>query len=324
MANGGVLSLQDVQALFTDINAELIEAPYSPELVAPKIAWVRKGATGLVTRFTIQMVSNAYSKRAPGEPTPFRKAEFANFQVEVAELDPEAYFLSNLDLEGDVFGLVKPNLPQMLNRAMLCLDQELAAFILSNPVTVYDNLTFWQTGILHPYNPLRPELGKFANKYLASDINRANLTKALDYFTKMRGFDGQIERKPGTINLVVSTKDQASRARKFIQEGLIASDAGTASENTTLKGEFGDVIVFPELGDTSKGGDPKNWLAVRAASEMDRPFVVNAPKMPQSYIDGLSPSDYSRVVHRGARYGWRATVGAGGLWPQNAVAFVEN
>lgn len=324
MANGGVLSLQDVQALFTDINAELIEAPYSPELVAPKIAWVRKGATGLVTRFTIQMVSNAYQKRAPGEPTPFKKAEYANFQCEVSELDPDAYFISNLDLEGDVYGIIKPNLPQMLNRAMLCLDQELAAFIVGNPVTVYDNLPYWQTAANHPYNPLRPELGKFANKFTASDINRANLTKALDYFTRMRGFDGQIERKPGAINIVTSTKDQASRARKFIQEGLIASDAGTASENTTLKDEFGEVIVFPELGDASKGGDPKNWLAVRAASEMDRPFVVNAPKVPQSYIDGLNPSDYSRVVHRGARYGWRATVGAGGLWPQNGVMFVEN
>ena len=138
MANGGVLSLQDVQALFTDINAELIEAPYSPELVAPKIAWVRKGATGLVTRFTIQMVSNAYQKRAPGEPTPFKKAEYANFQCEVSELDPDAYFISNLDLEGDVYGIIKPNLPQMLNRAMLCLDQELAAFIVGNPVTVYE------------------------------------------------------------------------------------------------------------------------------------------------------------------------------------------
>ena len=103
---------------------------------------------------------------------------------------------------------------------------------------------------------VRPEIGKFANKFTGRNISRANLTFALDYFTKMRGFDGNIERKPGVINLVVSTKDQASRARKFIQEGVIASDAGTASESTTLQGEFGEVIVFPELGDTTKGGDP--------------------------------------------------------------------
>ena len=324
MANGGVLSLQDVQALFTDINAELIEAPYSPELVAPKIAWVRKGATGLVTRFTIQMVSNAYQKRAPGEPTPFKKAEYASFQCEVSELDPDAYFISNLDLEGDVYGIIKPNLPQMLNRAMLCLDQELAAFIVGNPVTVYDHLPYWQTAANHPYNPMRPELGKFQNKFTASDISRANLTKALDYFTTMKGFDGNIERKPGKIWLIVSTKDQATRARKFIQEGLIASDAGTASENTSLSGEFAGVLVFPELGDASKGGNPKFWMAVRVASDTDRPFVVNAPQMPQAYIDGLDPSDATRVIHRGARYGWRAILGAGGLWPQNAAFFVES
>ena len=323
MADPQVLGPADVLGLFSEINAELREAPYSTELIAPKIAWVRMGAAGLRTRFPLQMVSNAYVKRAPGEPTPARKVELAEFACEVAELDPDAYHLSNLDLQGDVYNLVKPNLPQILNRAMLSLDQELAAWIVSNAVNSYDGLAHWQTAANHPYNPKRPEIGKFANKFTGRNITRANLTFALDYFTKMRGFDGNIERKPGVINLVVSTKDQASRARKFIQEGVIASDAGTASESTTLKGEFGEVIVFPEIGDTTKGGDPKNWLAVRAASEMDRPFVVNAPKVPQSYIDGLNPSDYSRVVHRGARYGWRATVGAGGLWPQNGVMFVE-
>jgi len=207
---------------------------------------------------------------------------------------------------------------------MLSLDQELAAWIVSNAVNSYDGLTMWQTAALHPYNPRRPEIGKFANKFTGRNITRANLTAALDYFTTMRGFDGQIERKPGVVHLVVSSKDQETRARKFIQEGLIASDAGSASESTTLKGEFGEVIVFPELGDASKGGDPKNWLAVRCASETDRPFVVNVAQMPQAYIDGLSPSDATRVIHRGARYGWRAILGAGGLWPQNAAFYVES
>jgi len=324
MADPQALGNADVAGLFTEINAELREAPYSTELIAPKIAWVRMGAAGLKTRFPLQMVSNAYVKRAPGEPTPARKVELAEFGCEVAELDPDAYFLSNLDLQGDVYSLVKPNLPQILNRAMLSLDQELAAWIVGNYVNSYDGLAHWQTSALHPYNPRRPEIGKFANKFTGRNITRANLTFALDYFTKMRGFDGNIERKPGVVNLVVSTKDQASRARKFIQEGVIASDAGTASESTTLKGEFGEVIVFPELGDVSKGGDPKNWLAVRAASESDRPFVLNVPSMPEAYIDGLSPSDATRVIHRGARYGWRAILGAGGLWPQNGAFFVES
>jgi len=324
MADPQVLGNADVAALFTEINAELREAPYSTDLIAPKIAWVRMGAAGLKTRFPLQMVSNAYQKRRPGVPTPHRKVEVAEFGCEVAELDPDAYFLTTLDLDGDVYGIVKPNLPGILNRAMLSLDQELAAWIVGNFVNSYDGLQHWQTAALHPYNPRRPSLGKFANKYTGRTIGRANLTFALDYFVKMRGFDGNIERKPGVINLVVSTKDQATRARKFIQEGVIASDAGTASESTTLKGEFGDVIVFPELGDTTKGGDPRNWLACRAASESDRPFVVNVPQMPQAYIDGLNPNDATRVIYRGARYGWRATLGAGGLWPQNAVMFVES
>lgn len=324
MADPQVLGNADVAGLFTEINAELREAPYSSELIAPKIAWVRMGAAGLKTRFPLQMVSNAYVKRAPGEPTPAQKVELAEFACEVAELDPNAYFLSNIDLQGDVYGLVKPNLPQILNRAMLSLDQELALWIVSNAVNVYDGLAMWQTSALHPYNPRRPELGKFANKFTGKTITRANLTAALDYFVKMRGFDGAIERKPGVVHLVVSTKDQATRARKYIQEGVIASDAGGASESTTLKGEFGEVIVFPELGDTTKGGDPRNWLAVRCASESDRPFVLNVPQMPQAYIDGLDPSDATRVIHRGARYGWRAILGAGGLWPQNAAFFVES
>lgn len=328
MADPQVLSTlsgaNNVAQLFTEINAELAEAPYSSELIAPKIAWVRPGAAGLATLFTLQMVSNAYKRRAAGEPTPVSKVELAHFKCEVNELDPDAYFLSTLDLQGDVYGLVKPNLPQILNRAMLAMDQELAYQICANPVTVYDGLAYWQTSALHPYNPMRPELGKFQNKYASSNISRANLTKALDYFTTMKGFDGNIERKPGKIWLIVSTKDQATRARKFIQEGLIASDAGTASENTSLSGEFAGVLVFPELGDASKGGNPKFWMAVRVASDTDRPFVVNAPQMPQAYIDGLSPTDYTRVVYRGARYGWRAILGAGFLWPQNAVLFVES
>ena len=314
---------QNVAQLFTDINAELQEAPYSSELIAPKIAWVRPGALGLKTLFSLQMVSNAYVKRAPGEPTPAKKVELAHFGCEVSELDPDAYFLSNLDLEGDVYGIVKPNLPKILERAMLALDQELALQIVANPVTIYDGLTYWQAAANHPYNPQRPELGKFQNKYTASNISRANIVKGLDYFTTMKGFDGQIERKPGKIYLVTSTKDQASRARKFIQEGIIASDAGTASESTSLKGEVEDVLVFPEIGDASKGGNPKNWLMVRVASETDRPFVVNAPKMPQAYIDGLNPNDATRLILRGARYGWRAMIGAGFLWPQNGIMFVE-
>ena len=324
MADPQVLGNADVLGLFTEVNTELREAPYSQELIAPKIAWVRTGAAGLKTRFPLQMVSNAYVKRAPGEPTPARKVELAEFACEIAELDPDAYFLSNLDLEGDVYNIVKPNLPKILNRAMLSLDQELAAWIVSNAVNVYDGLAMWQTSALHLYNPRRPELGKFANKFINSNISRANLTKALDFFTTMKGFDGNIERKPGVVHLVTSTKDQASRARKFIQEGLIASDAGTASESTTLKDEFGEVLVFPELGDTRIGGNPKNWLAVRVASESDRPFVVNVASMPQAYIDGLNPNDATRVIYRGARYGWRAILGASGLWPQNACLFVES
>jgi len=323
MADPQVLGNSDVAALFTEINNELREAPFSQKLVAPKIAWVRMGAVGQKTRFPLQMVSNAYVKRAPGEPTPARKVEMAEFQCEVAELDPDAYFISNLDMQGDVYGIVAPNLDKIVDRAMLSLDQELAAWIVGNYVNSYDGLTMWQTAALHPYNPRRPELGKFANKFTKT-ISRASLTFALDYFGKMRGFDGAIERKPGVVHLVVSTKDQATRARKFIQEGVIASDAGTASESTTLQGEFGEVIFFPELGDVSKGGDPKNWLAVRCASESDRPFVLNVPAQPQAYIDGLDPSDATRVIHRGARYGWRAILGAGGLWPQNAAFFVES
>ena len=325
MADPQIISnLADVGNLFNEINAELKEAPYSTSLIAPKIAWIRTGRTGLTTTFSLQMVSNAYNKRRPGVPTPARKVELAHFKCEVAELDPDAYFLTDLDLEGDVYGLISPNLPQVLNRAMLSLDQELAALICGNSVNVYDGLAHWQTAANHFYNPHRAAVGKFANKFTGSNLTRANITKGLDYFALMKGFDGKLERKPGSIYLIVSTKDQETRARKFLQEGIIASDAGTASESTALRGEVAEVLVFPELGDTTIGGDPKNWMMCRVASEMDRPFVINAPRPPMAYIDGLSPSDYTRVVLRGLRYGWRAILGAGFLWPQNACLFVES
>ncbi len=317
------LSIQETLGLFTEINGDLREAPYDVNLIAPQLAWMRTGKQGLKTRFPLQLVSNGYKKRRPGDPTPHRRVEIVEFTCEVAELDPDANFIPQIDLDSDIHGVIEPELPGIVSRARLAPDQELAVTILSNPVTSYDKIQFWQTVPNHPYNPLRPGLGKFANWYLGVPIGRAGITKALDFFVQMRGFDGKIQRKPGKYIGVTTSKDQASRFKKFVQEGIIASDAGTASESTTLRGEIDDVLVYPELGDSSIGGNPKDWYVARVASDKDRPFVVNYPQTPQTYIDGLNPNDVTRVIHRGVRYGWRSVLGCSFLWPQNIVRFRE-
>lgn len=325
MADAAIITVDQLPDLFRDINTELREAPYDSDLVSPKLAWIRDGAMGLNTTFTLQLVSNALAdgKVKPGEIARSNLAEYAKFSCGFDEYDPPGYFMAGRDLKGDFYGVMEPNLTGALSRANLIFDQLLAIAICSNPVTVYDNLTYFIATVSHPYNPNRPELGKFRNKWTGVALDRAGITRAADYFTSMRSYDGKIQRKRGKRYLVVATEDQETRARKFLQEGLIASDAGTASESTSLRGKFEDVLLLPELGDTSIGGNPKMWLACRVSAENDRPFVINSPERPYTYIDGLNPNDVTRVLKRGVQYGVRACVGAGFLYPQQCVQYFE-
>jgi len=325
MADAAIITVDQLPNLFNEINTSLREAPYDSDLIAPKIAWIRDGAMGLVTTFTLQLVSNALAdgKVKPGEIAKSNLAEFAKFSCGFDEYDPPGYFMAARDLLGDFYGVMEPNLTGALSRANLILDQLLALAICSNPVTVYDGLNYFMATVTHPYNPNRPELGKFRNKWTGVALDRAGITRAADWHTSMRSYDGKIQRKPGKRYLVVATEDQESRARKHLNEGLIASDAGTASESTSLKGKYDDVLLFPELGDTTIGGNPKMWLSVKVAAENDRPFVVQAPERPYTYIDGLNPNDTTRVLKRGVQYGVRACVGAGFLYPQACVQYFE-
>lgn len=325
MADAAIITNGDIPRLFEEINNQLREAPTDQSLVAPKIAWIRSGAMGLTTTFTLQLVSNALADGLikPGEIAKTTLTEYAKFSCSFDEYDPPGYFIAGRDLLGDIYKIMEPNLTAVISRAGIILDQILALWICSNPVTVYDNQQFFVTTDLHPYNPNRPSLGLFRNKYTGVALDRAGLTRAADYFTKMRSYDGKISRKPGKRFIIVNSEDQETRCRKFLQEGLIASDAGTASESTALRGKFDDVLILPEMGDTAIGGNPKYWMAVKVSAENDRPFVLNAPQLPYAYINGLNETDVTRVLQRGVRYGVRACLGASGLFPQQAVLFQE-
>lgn len=321
-----IVTNADIPRLFQEINNELREAPTDPTLVSPKLAWIRTGVMGLETLFTLQLVSNDFlaGKKEPGELATTTLTEFAQFSCGFDEYDPPAYFIASRDMKGDIYKIMEPNLTAVVSRAGIALDQLLAQQIVQNPTTVYDGLRYFiASGTGHPYNPNRTGLGRFFNKFTGVNLDRAGLTKCADFFTQMLSYDGNLTRKPGKRYIVVGSEDQETRARKFLQEGIIASDAGNASESTSLKGKFDDVLLLPELHSVKNGGNKKIWLGAKVSAENDRPFVINAPELPYAYQDGLNPNDVTRVLQRGMRYGVRGTLGAGFLYPQQCVWFEE-
>lgn len=322
MPDIAVSILNQIEALFQEVNTELAQRPVDPSTVASMIAWQRGGSgkIGVESVFTLPFFGNRAKKRSPYEELPGTVPEIATFSVTHEEWAPDAELIARYTQLTDLHGIITDNMPTILSQAQIEYEVQLAGLLAGGATgtTRYDNLPFFSTA--HEVNPSRPgAFVPFSNYNAAATLNRANIIAAFDALDAMPGPDGNPLSMPGRLTIVCSTEDQVQRARLELTSQFVPSAAGTATQSNTLLGRA-DVVKLVPLRSYNSG---KGWYVVKVADAKHRPFVNSIIQAPQVYLTGVSVDDYSQVLKAVTRQGWRAVHGMGYLWPHLCIGNIE-
>lgn len=323
LPNVGVVSTQDLTALFTAVDTQLNQFKFDETTVAEKIA--------LVTQRPGRVVEHAFSAttslpevwplgadREVHDPQVF-KASVTNERV--APKDIKTYMAT---MDWDCYGVLSNELGKFVSRSKRIWDIMLARMMLSNPVG-YDGSQLFST--THPANPNDPGLGIYSNDLPATDLDEAGLAAALNVFYQMKWLDGGLLNMPmDELYLVVPNAQLELKAKKLVFGTLTpqlgpAANTSVAASNVIpmLKGIVKDVLVLPELQDANISGSNKRWYLVNASQPSFRPLLVNVVQWPVFHYTGLSPNDWSRVQKGAIYYGYEANGGVAPAVPQMIV-----
>lgn len=323
-----------IAALRQEINTDLMQMPVSLSTVSRQIAWVRSNMAGGETKFPVKFWSQVAKKRSPYEEVQHVPPEFVNFSCGLDEWAPDGEVIPRGTQIADLYNLLAGSLPQIVAAAQNEYEAHLAELLgygdqtgkgplgVGGGATEYDALAHFHTAKL--LNPNKPGVGTFRNLYTNTRLDRAGLIKAFQLLDGVKGPNGRPLRMPGQLLVVVSTEDQYDRAAAELfskmQARPIGANAGAAIDNTpNVQGRAG-LVKLTDLQDMDSG---KGWYVVKVVSGMHRPFVLNLKEAPQTYIEGLSQNEHSRVTRNLIRYGWRGFWGMGYLWPQLSMKFIE-
>jgi len=326
MENVGVLGLgSNVEQLFTEINTELAQRPMNPSTVAAQISWQRKAAGGAAiigkkTIYEVPFFGNRAKVRSIFEEVKGTLPTVAQFLSRVQEWAPDAELIPRYTQITDIYGILRDNIPTILQQASVEMESQLADLIGlgTSTSTPYDNKNFFATD--HECNPTKPGLQTFSNYKTGFNLNYDNVNTALDLLDAVPGPDGQPFSMPGENILIVSTGTQEGAALTLANEQYIPNSAGTATTGNSLKGRF-KVLKLVQLRNYNSG---KFWCAVRIGSDKHRPFSNSQALPPQMYLDGVDIDSHSQALRSVARQGWKSVHGFDYLWPHLAVGCVES
>lgn len=238
-------------------------------------------------------------------------------------------------LTNDRFGIIKDQLPQMMDRAVTLWDMVCANRLVENAVA-YDGISFFTpSGTPHQANPFKLGVGTFFNDVPVSGIDLPELRRVISIIESQPGPDGlPLDSDDVEILALAPNTDIEIQLRAILQEAIVAQPIGAnagAGVSNPLLGKA-KVVLFKQLARTRNapifGGNAQDrakvfyLLAVPKGS--DRPIAVVPQRQPTAYYTGLNGSDHLRVTQGAVEYGWDAFGDAKLIVPQRALRCVIN
>lgn len=235
----------------------------------------------------------------------------------------------------DQFGVIKDQLPQMLDRGMVLWDLVCAARLVENAAT-YDGLPFFTpVSAPHQANPFKTGVGVFFNDIPVTGIDIPETRRVLSILESQPGPDGlPLDTDDVEILALAPNTDIEVQLKQVFQAAIAAQPVGAnaaASVSNELVGKA-KVVLFKQLfrtrnppmfgGKAQDRGQVYYLLAVPKGN--DRPIAIVPQRHPTPYYTGLNGSDHLRARDGAVEFGWDAFGEAKLVVPQRAIRVLIN
>lgn len=237
----------------------------------------------------------------------------------------------------DKFGIIKDQLPQMMDRAQILWDMVLAEVIAGNAVnTAYDNLPFFTPASApHEANPMKPGVANFYNDYAVTGIDVPNMRFLLGELENAPGPDGlPLDTDEVDIIALAPTSDFKFQLNSVFQAAIAAQAVGAnaaAGVSNTLVGaarvelykQLARTKTAPTFGGNAQDRKKVGYLMAVPKGE-GRPIALVPNRNPTAYYTGMNGSDHLRARLGAMEYGWDAYGNGKLVVPQRMLRFTVN
>lgn len=297
----------------------------------------QNSVSGLRIKFPVSLAASApeiWVYGTPRKTEPFSQIEVS---VDMQRWAPPAKTEMFDVFNNDNFGVIKDQLPQMMDRSLVLWDRVLAECFAGNAAnTAYDNLPFFSPiGTQHQANPLKPGVATYYNDVPINGIDVPNMTTLLGLLENAPGPDGlPLDTDEVDIIALAPTSAMKFQLNQAFQGAIAAQAVGAnaaAGVSNPLVGAA-KVVLFKQLARTKTiptfGGNAQDrtqigYLLAVPKGE-GRPVAVVPNRQPTPFYTGLNPGDHTRVTNGAMQYGWDAFGAAKLVIPQRALRFLVN
>lgn len=354
------VSNADVDFYFTQVNTAFMRAlKGNNKAVFPRIAYVPSagarqttavgvrapnGSTvrGTKVKFPVSLAASRPEEWQYGEDRKFEEYSQVEIEMVLKRWAPPAKREFYDVFDNDLFDVIKGQLPQMMDRAMVLWDMVLAQRFAENAVQQtseiagYDTLPFFTPASApHQANPFKPGVASFYNDVAINGLDVPNMRGLLKLLSDVPGPDGlPLDTDEVKIVALAPDRDFGAQLKHVFQDMIVAettSVGAAAGVSNQLLGEA-EVILFkqllrtrtaPTFGGTAQDRGRVGYLLAVPSGE-DRACAVVPQRMPTAYYTGLNSSDHLRATKGAVEYGWDAFGDARLLFPHRALRFVLN
>lgn len=347
-----IVSNGDVDFYFTGVNTSYLRALKGQNrAIYPRIAYVPTagamktervgvelpdGTVGNGTRvkFPISLAASRPEVWPYGQP---RKVEpFSQIEVSV---DLQRWAIPSkrefFDVfSNDLFGLIRDQMPQMMDRSITLWDMVVANALVANDPWQPDGIPFFTPSTApHQANPFKPGVGTFYTDVPITGIDVPEMRRLLGILESQPGPDG-LPLDTDNVEIVALAPDSDMELTLLgVFQGAIAAqpigaNAGAGVSNmlvgrarVQLLKQLARTRNAPVFGGKAQDRAKVGYL-LAVPTGPDRPIAVIPQRHPTAYYTGLNGSDHLRAREGAIEFGWDAFGAAKLTVPQRALRFV--
>lgn len=348
-----IVSNGDVDFYFTGVNTAFRRAlAGNNRAIYPQFAYVVPAGVGQSSQFGVELpdgtMGNGTRVKFPislaasrpeiwpyGQPRKVEPFSQIEVSVDLNRYAPPAKREFYDVFNNDKFGVIRDQLPQMMDRGVTLWDMVCANRLVEN-APAYDGIPFFSPiGTPHQANPFKVGAGTFYTDVPVTAVDVAEMRRVLSILESQPGPDGlPLDSDDVEVIALAPNTDLEIQLKQVFQAAIAAQPVGAnaaASVSNELVGKA-KVVLFKQLARTRNapvfGGTAQDrskvfyLLAVPKGS--DRPIAIVPQRQPTAYYTGLNGSDHLRATQGAVEYGWDAFGEAKLLVPQRALRVVIN
>lgn len=297
-------------------------------------------ATGTRVKFPIRLAASRPRIWPQGQPRPVEQFAAIELQTDLQRWCPPAKRESWVVWQNDIYGLIKEQLPDMMDRSLILWDEVLAEAFARNDAWKPDGLPFFSPQATpHPANPAKLVIpggqSTFYNDVAINGIDVPNMRALLGILTKQPGPDGvPLDTDEVEIYVLCPNDDMGFQLKQVFQGAISAQAVGAnaaAGVSNSLNGAakvqvwkvLSSTVAQPTFGGVAQPREKVGYMLAVPRGE-GKPVAVVPSIQPTAYYTGTNGSDHLRASMGDCEFGWDAFGNALLAIAQRAIRFVVN